>query len=90
MIKKNKLNVLNALNARRVSFPALHFTFIKLKKYNVPYLLQLDNWIYENLNGRYYIGSYIDLVDNSLVYITKIGFESEKEVSFFKIACPCI
>lgn len=90
MIRKNKLNVLNALNARRIEFPALHFTFIKLKKYNGPYLLQLDNWIYENLNGRYYIGSCIDLVDNSLVYSTRIGFENEKEVSFFKIACPCI
>jgi hypothetical protein len=90
MIKKHKINILNALRIRKVDFPANHFIFIKIKKYNVPYLISLDKWIYENLNGRYYIGYCIDLVDNSLAYSTKIGFENEKEVSFFKIACPHI
>ena len=47
----------------------------------------MDEWIYTNLNGRYYIGQGIDLDhNNSIIYITKIGFEQEKEMSFFLLS----
>ena len=49
----------------------------------------LDLWIRKNLNNRYYIGQGITLDNsNTIVYNTRIGFESEKELSFFTIACP--
>jgi hypothetical protein len=87
-LKTGKVNPLNALDLRKVSFPAHHFHYTTLSKYNPTYCKTIDSWIYSNLNSRYYIGQSVDLVDNTIVYVTKIGFEQEKELSFFKLACP--
>ena len=49
----------------------------------------MDTWIRKNLNNRYYVGQDIMLDNtNTIVYGIRIGFESEKELSFFTIACP--
>ena len=87
-LKNGKVNPLNALDLRRVPFPAHHFHYTILPKYTPIYQKQIDSWIYTNLNSRYYTGQAIDLVDNTIVFVTKIGFEQEKELSFFKLACP--
>ena len=87
-LKNGKVNALNVLGLRKCKFPAHHFYYLTLPKYTPILHKNIDSWIYLNLNGRYYIGQTIDLVDNSISYILKIGFEQEKEVSFFKIACP--
>ncbi len=89
-LKNGKVNALNALELRKVNFPAHHFFYTIIPKFNPMFVKQLDNWIFTNLNHRYYIGQGLDLVDNSLVFVTKIGFEQEKELSFFKLACPII
>lgn len=89
-LKNGKINTLNALGIRKVAFPAHHFYYTTVPKYNLSNYSSIDSWIYHNLNSRYYIGQAIDLVDNSIVYVTKIGFEQEKELSFFKLACPYI
>lgn len=87
-LKNGKINSLNALGIRKTNFPAHHFHYTELKKFTPTLLLSIDNWVYHNLNGRYYIGRSISLVDNSFIYSIKIGFENEKELSFFKLACP--
>lgn len=87
-LRAGKVNALNALDLRKVSFPAHHFHYTSINKYSPVYYKTLDQWIYSNLNSRYYIGQAVDLVDNTLVFVTKIGFEQEKELSFFKLACP--
>jgi hypothetical protein len=87
-LKNGKVNELNALDLRKVSFPAHHFHYTLLPKYTPTFHKSLDTWIYNNLNSRYYIGQAVDLVDNTIIYATKIGFEQEKELSFFKLACP--
>lgn len=87
-LKNGKVNALNALDLRKVSFPAHHFHYTLLSKYTPVYHKTIDHWIFNNLNSRYYIGQAVDLVDNTIVYVTKIGFEQEKELSFFKLACP--
>ena len=89
-LKNGKVNLLNALGVRKCSFPVHHFTYTNLPKYNPVYVNGIDQWIYNNLNGRYYIGQYLSLVDNSLVFVTRVGFEQEKELSFFKLACPLL
>lgn len=74
---------------RRVEFAAPHFKYTVLEKYHPNQIRSIDFWIKENLNNRYYIGQSIVLDhNNSIVYNTRIGFESEKELSFFTIACP--
>jgi hypothetical protein len=87
-LKNGKVNKLNTLGLRKVTFPAHHFFYTKIGKYSPSYHKQLDDWIYNHLNSRYYVGQSLDLVDNTIVYVTKIGFEQEKELSFFKLACP--
>lgn len=87
-LKNGKINPLNALDLRKVSFPAHHFHYLTVSKYNPVLISQIDQWIYFNLNSRYYIGQSIDLIDNTISFVIKIGFEQEKEASFFRLSCP--
>jgi hypothetical protein len=87
-LKNGKVNKLNTLGLRKVTFPAHHFHYTNIAKFTPSYLKRIDTWIYNNLNHRYYIGQGVDLIDNTIVFVTKIGFEQEKELSFFKLACP--
>jgi hypothetical protein len=90
-LKNSKPNPLNFFNLRRVAYSAPHFAYTKLDRYTPTLVKDIDNWIKLNLNGRYYIGQDLTLDHtNTIVYVTKIGFETEKELSFFKIACPIL
>jgi hypothetical protein len=89
-LKNGKVNPLNALEIRRTNFPAHHFHYTIIDKYNPILASNLDRWILHNLNSRYYVGQALDLVDNTLVFVTKVGFEQEKELSFFRLACPLL
>jgi hypothetical protein len=90
-LKNGIPNSLNYYDLRRVKYACPHFKYFTLNKYN-PYLIKIINgWIMQNLNSRYYIGQGITLDNtNTIVYNTNIGFESEKEITFFTIACPHI
>ena len=88
-LKNGKPNPLNYFDLRRVEFAAPHFKYTTLDKYNPSTVRTIDAWIKKNLNNRYYIGQGIALDHtNTITYTTRIGFESEKELSFFTIACP--
>jgi len=88
-LKNGKPNPLNYFNLRRVEFAAPHFKYTTIDKYSPNLIKQFNSWIKNNLNNRYYIGQDIALDNtNTIIYITRIGFESEKELSFFTIACP--
>jgi hypothetical protein len=88
-LKNGKPNPLNYFDLRRVEFAAPHFKYTSIDKYNPGLLKNLDQWIKHNLNSRYYIGQGLALDNtNSIIYTIKIGFEAEKELSFFTIACP--
>ncbi len=88
-LKNGKPNALNYFSLRRVEFAAPHFKYTSIDKYNPTLIKNVDTWIRHNLNNRYYIGQGIALDNtNAIVYNTQIGFESEKELSFFTIACP--
>jgi len=88
-LKNGKPNPLNYFNLRRVEFACPHFKYTSIEKYNPTLVRSVDSWIKKNLNNRYYVGQGIALDNtNTIVYVTRIGFESEKELSFFTIACP--
>ena len=90
-LKNGKPNPLNYFGLRRVEFAAPHFKYAVIEKYTPTLIKNLDTWIKSNLNHRYYIGQDLTLdTNNSIVYVTRIGFESEKELSFFTIACPLL
>ena len=87
-LKNGKVNPLNVLGIRKVEFPAHHFVYTEIPKYNPNLSNKIEYWINQNLNGRYYIGQYIGIENNTIIFTTRIGFEQEKELSFFKLACP--
>ena len=49
-LKNGKPNALNALDLRKVAFPAKHFHYTLLEKYTPTYHKTVDTWIYQNLN----------------------------------------
>lgn len=84
-------NPLNYFGLRRVDFPPPHFVFFNCKKSHVKNINQITEWIEFNLNNRYYVGQGIMLDNtNTIVYNTRIGFESEMDLTFFTIACPLL
>lgn len=88
-LKNGKPNALNYFDIRRVDFACPHFKYTVLDRYNPGTVRLFDAWIKKNLNNRYYIGQGVSLDNtNTIIYTTRIGFESEKELSFFTIACP--
>ena len=88
-LKNGKPNPLDYYNLRRVEFACPHFKYMSIEKYTPALVKSIDSWIRKNLNNRYYVGQGIVLdANNTIVYVTRIGFESEKELSFFTIACP--
>ena len=83
-LKYGKPNPLNLLGIRRVHFPARHFHYTILTRFNPNRTMSIEDWILQNLNGRFYIGQTLSLDSNkTYTYETKIGFEEEKELSFF-------
>jgi len=88
-LKNGKPNPLNYFDMRKVDFASPHFKYMSIDRYTPTLLNRLDYWIRQNLNSRYYIGQDLGLDNtNTIVYTLRIGFESEKELSFFTIACP--
>jgi hypothetical protein len=85
-LKHGTINPLNACGVRRTVLPAAHFAITVIPKYSLSFVNRVDMWIFQNLSGRYYIGQTLVMSDTSMVFGTKIGFESEKELSFFKLA----
>ena len=82
-----KPNPLNYFNIRRVFYAPPYFTYTFLNDLHL--MRRIVPWIEENLNHRFFVGQDIVLdQQNNFKYVLKIGFESEKELSFFNIACP--
>lgn len=88
-LKNGKANPLDYFKMRRVDFACPHFEYITINRYRTELIDSINTWIIKHLNSRYYIGKGISLdANNTIVYNITIGFESEKELSFFTIACP--
>lgn len=88
-LKAGKPNPLNYYKLRRVEFACPHFKYTIIDKFSPALTKELDRWIKHNLNGRYYIGQDLALdQNNTIIYTTRLGFEVEKELSFFMIAAP--
>ena len=90
-LQHEKPNPLNYFELRRVTFACPHFNYFLIKKYNPAQIKKISSWVMDNLNKRYYIGQEIVLdYTNTLVYNTRIGFESESELTVFLLSCPHI
>ncbi len=85
-----EINPLDVLKKRKLSYMPSHFS--KLKVSETDYFdSQLENWIFNRLKGRFAINK-LPMVDqdNKLKVSVVVGFENQKELTFFMLACPFI
>jgi len=82
------LNPLNVLDIRRLDRIPVHFSKIKLGAISFQ-TREIDEWIEDRCSGRYSIQSIpaVD-TDGKMKNITFAGFEEEKEITYFMLACP--
>lgn len=65
-----------------------HFSKIKISNSEV-FDLNIDNWIRSKLKGRYYILNNPAIDETNKVKLsTFVGFEDQKELTYFMLACP--
>jgi hypothetical protein len=82
------LNPLEVLQERKIDVLPPHFA--KHKLFNSRREIQtISEWVRDKLNGRYCIANYPNLdSSDKLASATYIGFEDQKELTYFMLACP--
>lgn len=82
------LNPLDVLGSRKMDRIPLHFSKTKLLEQDL-FNSGLENWVKNTLKGRYGIKKMPTInKDGNLTSSTFIGFEDEKELTYFMLACP--
>lgn len=82
-----ELNPLEVLDIRKVDRIPLHFSRIRLS--HLSEITSMERWIHSKCRGRYSISSMPEKDDNGKIKnFTFIGFEDEKEITYFMLACP--
>jgi len=83
-----KLGPLDVLNMRELDFLPKHFVTATI---NERYSQKIVHWVRNKLTGRYCVcrTPQIDS-DDKLKTLSVIGFENEKELTYFMLACPYI
>jgi hypothetical protein len=88
------INPIDILNQRQVNVLPSHFTKVSVPKgdwygYGRSDDWQLQDWVRSKLKGRYFIGQYPS-VDNQSKFRTNkfVAFEEQKEATYFMLACP--
>jgi hypothetical protein len=85
-LNRGKVNPLNVLSLRKLSFIPDHFSKISFD-YKLDTKL-LEHWIEFNLNSRYGIQVRYDLDDSrKMISVIEIGLEDPKELTMLTIGC---
>jgi hypothetical protein len=90
---KNKLkpNADTLLGTRKLPVIPDYFEILSIQyKYNT--IDAVERWIKTNLKGRYAICKSVNISDTTqkIETVVKIGFENQKEASYFLLACPIL
>ena len=88
MLHKKEPNPLNVFNVRQVKSAPPHFDYINIpQKYNLEQ--SLAKWIKKNCKHRFYLGKNVVLdSERKMVNVLTVGFEQNKDMSYFMLACP--
>ena len=83
------LNPLDVLKQRKLKTLPPHFSKIKITESEM--FEGVEDWIKTKLKGRYCLVRYPN-IDNSgsLKSTTVVGFEEQKELTYFMLACPIL
>ncbi len=83
------LNALDILNSRKVSTAAPHFSRVMINAIDWDGDRNIEDWISSNLKGRYYIISQPYVTEDGKLKTARFaGFEDQKEITYFILACP--
>lgn len=92
MLKHGEINPLDVFGLRQLDHCPPHFEIVEFSLRTS--IKSITDWIYENLSGRFYIGDYFTIAENSQVgkkEMTKIvAFELHEEASYFGLFLPSI
>jgi hypothetical protein len=91
MLKYQEPNPLNIHGLRQLDYQPPHFTPVHFELYTSA--RELENWIWENLEGRFYFGDHFQNVieDNNRIHIVKCAaFENASEASYFSLVLSTI
>ena len=81
------LNPIDILNQRKLNFIPPHFSKIKITENEI--FEGLEDWVKLKLKGRYCLIKKPSIDQNSSLKSTYfIGFENQKELTYFMLACP--
>jgi hypothetical protein len=84
-----EFNVLDIVGRRKVSYLPAHFTKISVGKYLIN--TTIEDWIQNKLKGRYWMSDYPTVDSSGKLQTTLfVGFEDQKELTYFMLACPFI
>lgn len=85
-----EVNAYSVLGCRKLDFMPIHFSKKKLSLDSLFFdEKKISNWVEYKLSGRFSLCAmpHIDL-DNKSKTSMFIGFEDEKELTYFLLACP--
>ena len=81
------LNPLEVLRERKLTTVAPHFAQLSLSDSEI--FTGIEDWVKFKLKGRYYICRVPSVdSDGNLKSSYVIGFEDQKELTYFMLACP--
>ena len=82
------LNPLDILGKRKLNFMPLHFSKVKISDLEF-FHNDLIDWIEIKLEGRFSISNEPSIDDTGKLKLsTFVGFENQKELTYFLLACP--
>jgi len=81
------LNPTDVLKIREVQYAMPHFSKIKISD-SERFDYNIKNWIKTKLTGRYFITSFPAVSEGKLKVSTFVGFEEQRELTYFMLACP--
>lgn len=90
MLKHNDVNPLAVFGLREMDHCPPHFTklYFDLRTHNVKVI---KDWIWEHLDGRFYLGDVYDLNSNNSIHMQKmVAFEIPGEASYFSLVLDTI
>lgn len=83
-----ELNPLDVLNSRQLKTMPPHFSKTKIGNSDTVDS-RISNWIRSKLAGRFCLVTYPSITgDDKFQTATFVGFEEQKELTFFMLACP--
>jgi len=84
-----KYNYLDLLRIRQLTWMPINFHNAKISESEILNTNEILNWIRTKLDGRFFLSNVPNInQDSKLKSSLIVGFEDDKELTYFMLACP--